>query len=63
LPSKESQPEWTEADERMGRDSEKSPEMEGQSESTVLGDSERPHTIHMPWQATAMPSIWEKMEE
>lgn len=40
--------------------SEKSPEVEGQFKSPVLGDTERPHTMHMPWQAAATPGIWKK---
>lgn len=60
MPSKGSQPEQTEAGERKGRDSGKSPEMEGQSESVALGDTERAHVMHVPWQAAATPGIWEK---
>lgn len=40
--------------------SEKSPEVEGQFKSPVLGDTERPHMMHMPWQAAATPGIWKK---
>lgn len=43
--------------------SEKSPEVEELVKSTVLGDTERPHTMHMPWQAAATPGIWEKMQK